>query len=82
MEKRKILILDSTVVGGGVFADRGDIIEVSPQVAQDLLNERKATARPEAIAAREAQLGAAEPAPKRQRAAVVKNPEKAVASAD
>ncbi len=52
---KKVLILDSTSVRGA-FHDRGDVVEVSPQVAQDLINERKGTTNERAIAAREAEI--------------------------
>jgi hypothetical protein len=59
-EKKKILILASTSVRGA-FHDRGDVIEVDPSVAQDLLNERKGTCGEQAIADREKELATAKP---------------------
>lgn len=57
-DKIKVLITASSTNVAGRFADRGDIIEVPPQVAQDLFNEGHATANPAAIAAREAAVAA------------------------
>jgi hypothetical protein len=58
-EKRKVLITADSTVAAGRFVDRGDVIEVPLQVAQDLINERKGTGNEKAIAAREAEIAAA-----------------------
>jgi len=67
MKNIKVLILRSCVVSNGKFADRGDIIEVTTEVANGLINEGAATANAAAIAAREAELG-----PKVEKAAAPK----------
>jgi topoisomerase IA-like protein len=79
-EKRKVLIIGDSTIAAGRFVDRGDVIEVPPQVAQDLINERKATANEKAVAAREAELAAAKA--KTEKAAAKPKSEKAAAPAE
>lgn len=67
MSNRKVLITADATVVAGRFADRGDILELSPQVAQDVLNEKKGTCNEQAIAEREKEIAAA--APKTEKAA-------------
>jgi topoisomerase IA-like protein len=79
-DKRKVLITADSTIAAGRFVDRGDVVEVAPQVAQDLLNERKATANEKAIAARESEIAAARP--KTEKAAVKPKTEKAAKVSD
>lgn len=76
-ENKKVLITAASVNAAGRFADRGDIIEVTPSVAQALFNEGQATGNEEAIAKREAELAAA--APETEKAAAKPKTQKASA---
>lgn len=77
-QTRKVLITADSTIAAGRFVDRGDVIEVPAQVAQDLLNERKATANEKAVAAREAEIAAARA--KTEKAAARAKTEKAAAA--
>lgn len=74
--KRQILITADSTIAAGRFVDRGDVIEVTAQVAQDLFNERKATGDEIAIAARLKELASA-PVPDAEQAAPDAEPPKA-----